>query len=93
MAKHDENKDLRLVGRVCKLDFSTHSITCSKDTILGIHMLGKIDYLTHYCGWRFYRTANFQPARREDGDNKPKKKFTREDKKASKTPKLTNKKK
>lgn len=92
MAKHDESKDLRLVGRVCKINFSDRTITCNKQTILGIHMLGKIDYLTHYCGWSFFKTNEILLPRREN-DGNSKKKLTREDKKNNKEHKLTNKKK
>lgn len=54
MAKrHDENKDLRLVSRIAKINIVDKTIRCSKAQTIGIHMWGKIDYLTHYCGWHF----------------------------------------
>ena len=54
MAKHDENRDLRSVSRVARVDYSDRTIQASKSSTIGIHMWGKIDYLTKYCGWRFY---------------------------------------
>lgn len=51
--KHDESKDLRSVSRVAKINISDKTIKCSKSAVIGIHMWGKIDYLTKYCGWHF----------------------------------------
>lgn len=50
--KHDENKDLRAFARIGKVVYSDKTLLTSKSTLIGIHMWGKIDYLTHYCGWR-----------------------------------------
>lgn len=50
---HDENKDLRLIGRIAKIDYSNKTIQASKNTIIGNKSWGRIDYLTHYCGWHF----------------------------------------
>ena len=51
--KHDENRDLQSVAKIAKIDFGSKSINCSKSAKIGIHMWGKIDYLTKYCGWHF----------------------------------------
>ena len=51
--KHDESKDLRLIGRVCTVDYPTNTISASKAKTIGIRTWGRIDYLTHYCGWHF----------------------------------------
>ena len=51
MAKHDENKCLRSFSRIGKVNFGDHSLQVSKTATIGIHMWGKIDFLTHYCGY------------------------------------------
>ena len=51
--KHDENKDLRLISRIAHIDFANKTIEASKSTIIGNTSWGRIDYLTHYCGWVF----------------------------------------
>lgn len=51
--KHDENKDLRSVSKIAKVNLGDKTIQVSKNTNIGIHMWGKIDFLTHYCGWHF----------------------------------------
>lgn len=51
--KHDENKDLRLLSRICKIDFADKTISASKSAIIGNKSWGRIDFLTHYCGWHF----------------------------------------
>lgn len=54
MAKmHDENKDLRSVSKIAKIDRGAKLIRCSKNATIGIRMWGKIDYLVHYLGWYF----------------------------------------
>jgi len=54
MAKHDESRDLRSVSRIARVDYSNKSIQASKSATIGIHMWGKLDYLTKYCGWHFF---------------------------------------
>lgn len=51
--KHDENKDLRSVSRIARINYSDKTIRAAKGTLIGIHMWGKIDFLTHYCKWHF----------------------------------------
>ena len=51
--KHDENKDLRSVGRIARVNLADKTINCSKSATIGIHMWGKLDFLTKYCGWHF----------------------------------------
>lgn len=51
--KHDENKDLKSFSRVGKIDYSDKILRASKSAIIGIRLRGKIDFLTHYCGWTF----------------------------------------
>ena len=51
--KHDENKDLSLFCRIGKINYSNKTLKTSKTTIIGNRMWGRIDFLTHYCGWTF----------------------------------------
>ena len=51
--KHDENKDLSCFSRVGKINYSDKTLRASKNTNIGIRMCGRIDFLTHYCGWTF----------------------------------------
>ena len=54
MAKrHDENSDLRSFGRIGNVNVVTKTLSASKDTIIGIRMWSKIDYLVNYCGYHF----------------------------------------
>ena len=53
MKKHDENKDLNCFSRVGKINYSDKTLRASKNTNIGIRMWGRIDFLTHYCGWTF----------------------------------------
>ena len=58
MAKHDENKDLRSFSRIGKVDYSDKTLQCAKSATIGIHLWGKIDFLTKYCGWHFIWNNN-----------------------------------
>lgn len=51
MAKHDENKDVKLLGRYAKIDTVAKTITMSKNTIIGIRLLGRLDYLCNHCNY------------------------------------------
>lgn len=91
--KHDENKDLRLVSRIAKVDYSDKTIQAPKSAIIGIKTWGRIDYLTHYCGWFFIYNNDVHISGRyinNDSDNTKRK---RDAKKAAKENTLTNKKK
>lgn len=92
--KHDENKDLRLVSRIAKIDYSNKTIQAPKSAIIGIKTWGRIDYLTHYCGWFFIWDNDVHISGRyttnNDNDNTKRK---RDAKKAAKENTLTNKKK
>lgn len=87
---HDENKDLRLISRVAKVDYSNKTIQAPKSQVIGIRSWGRIDYLVNYCGWHFFWNNHVSVrnvvVKSEDKQNK------REIKKAAKEPKLTNKK-
>lgn len=89
--KHDESKDLRLLSSVCRIDSFNKTITASKTAIIGNNRWGRIDYLTHYCGWTFIWDNNVHIfAKNNDNSSKERK---RELKKANKEHKLTDKRK
>lgn len=93
MAKHDENKDLRLVSRIAKIDYSNKTIQAPKSAIIGIRTWGRIDYLAH-CGWIFIWNntvhINSKFTSMNDDSNTKRK---REAKKAAKENTLTDKRK
>lgn len=76
MKKHDENKDLRLLSRVARIDYSGKTIKASKYATIGIRSLGRIDYLCNHCGWTFIwdNSVVVNNARIDDFDDKPKRK-------------------
>lgn len=88
--RHDENKDLRSVARIAKINLGDKTIQASKSATIGIHMWGKIDFLTKYCGWHFIWNNAAGVGGYFSSDAKP---SAREAKKAKKEPKLTNKRK
>lgn len=90
---HDENKDIRLVNRIAKIDYSNKTIQAPKSAIIGNKTWGRIDYLTHYCGWTFvWNNDVIVSVRYTDNDNDNVKR-KRDAKKAAKENTLTNKKK
>ena len=54
MNKYDENKVLRSVSRVAIID--GNHIILKADAVVGIHMWGKLDYLTNYRGYTVPRS-------------------------------------
>ena len=91
---HDENKDLRLVSKVAKIDYSDKTIQAPKSAVIGIRTWGRIDYLTHYCSWTFIWNNEVRISgsnMRSDDDTTIKRK--RDAKKAKADNSLTNKKK
>lgn len=94
MVKHDENKDLRLVSRIAKIDYSNKTIQAPKSAIIGNKTWGRLDYLTHYCGWTFIWNNEVRISgsnMRSDDDTTIKRK--RDAKKEKVDNSLTNKKK
>lgn len=89
MKKHDENRDLRSISKIAKINPAQKSIECSKSATIGIHMWGRIDYLTKYCGWVFIWNNNAGTSYGQFGDFD--KSTARAKKKAQKEPKLTDK--
>lgn len=91
--KHDENKDLRLVSRIAKINYSNKTIQASKSAIIGNKTWGRIDYLCHYCGWTFIWNNSVVVRNNYRSDDNGAIKRKREAKKAAKENTLTNKKK
>ena len=53
-SRYDEKKVLAKIARINGVDvnFGNHTISYSRDTgTVGIHTLGKLDFLRKYCGW------------------------------------------
>lgn len=87
MAKrHDESKCLRSFSRIGKVGYGDKTLKCSKEAIIGIHMWGKIDFLTHYCGWTLIYDNRVIVNNKVDGDDnsRPAKKIKKEHKLANK---------
>lgn len=89
--KHDENKDLCLVSRIAKIDNSNKTIQAPKSAIIGNTTWGRIDFLTHYCGWTFIWNNDVHISGRNSSDNNDAKKRKREAKKLAKESSLSNK--
>ena len=89
--KHDENKDIRLVSRIAKLDYINKTIQAPKSAIIGNTTWGRIDFLTHYCGWTFIWNNDIIINGRNFSDNDNAKKRKREAKKLAKETSLSNK--
>ena len=88
MKKHDEKKDLKCASRVAEIN--GNHIIIPINTVIGIHMWGRIDFLVHYCGYILNRSNNVKASnlRFEDAEVS-----AREAKKIKKEHKLSNKKK
>lgn len=91
---HDESKDLRLVGRIVKIDYSNKTIQAPKTVTIGIRTWGRIDYLVNYCGWYFIWNNEVKlQAKTSNAEDNTNTKRKREAKKLAKENTLTNKKK
>lgn len=87
--KHDERKDLKCVSRVAEIN--GNHIIVPTNTVIGIHMWGRIDFLVHYCGYVLNRGSNtIKPSNLNFEDSTI---SAREAKKIKKEHKLINKKK
>ena len=92
MKNHDENKDLRCLSRIGKINYSDKTIRASKNATIGIHMWGRIDFLTHYCGWIFIWDNTAGVGGYYDGETTTERvKNITNSRKASKEHSLTNK--
>ena len=87
MKQHDEDKDVRLVSRSCRVNTHDKTIEANKSTNIGIRTWGRIDFLTKYRGWHFIWNNDAKPS----NSVVDAKLHSREAKKAAKEPKLTDK--
>ena len=86
--KHDEKKDLKCVSKVAEIN--GNHIIVPTNTVIGIHMWGRIDFLVHYCGYVLNRSNNIKASNLNFEDAEV---SAREAKKIKKEHKLSNKKK
>ena len=86
--KHDEKKDLKCVSKVAEIN--GNHIIIPKNSVIGIHTWGRIDFLLHYCGYVLNRSNNVKASNLNFEDAEV---SAREAKKIKKEHKLTNKKK
>lgn len=68
MNKYDENKVLRSVSKVARIE--GNHIILKSDAIVGIHMWGKLDYLTNYRGYIVSRSHNVIKLKSEESSQK-----------------------
>lgn len=70
MAKrHDENKCLKSFNRIGRVDIYNKTLQAAKNAVIGIHLWGKIDYLTNYCGWHFIWNNDATPVHVQSSDD------------------------
>ena len=86
--KHDEKKDLKCVSKVAEIN--GNHIIIPTNTVIGIHMWGRIDFLIHYCGYILNRSKNVKASNLKFEAAEV---SAREAKKLKKVHKLSNKKK
>lgn len=70
---HDENKDVRLLSKIAKINSGTKTITIRKDQVIGNKRWGRIDFLCHYCGYHLVREDGIVATVVAEKDNKRKK--------------------
>lgn len=71
---HDENKDVRLLSKIAKINQGNKSIIIRRDQVIGNKRWGRIDFLCHYCGYHLVREDGVVPTVIVENDNKKKKK-------------------
>ena len=86
--KHDERKDLKCVSKVAEIN--GNHIIIPTNSLIGIHMWGRIDFLVNYCGYILNRSKNVKASNFKFEDASV---SAREAKKIKKEHKLSNKKK
>lgn len=52
---HDENKDVRLLSKIARINQGSKSIIIRRDQVIGNKRWGRIDFLCHYCGYHLVR--------------------------------------
>lgn len=89
MAKHDENKDIKLLSKIAKIDERMKTIQIAKSQPIGNKRWGRLDFLTHYCGYKIiWNSAAIVTVYQNKKDNDNDKNNVKEKKEAHK---LTNK--
>ena len=68
MNKYDENKVLRSVSKVARIE--GNHVILKADAIVGIHMWGKLDYLVNYRGYTVSRANNVIKLKSEESSQK-----------------------
>ena len=53
--KHDENKDVRLLSKIAKVNQGSKTITIPTSVQIGNKRWGRIDFLVNYCGYHLVR--------------------------------------
>lgn len=86
--KHDERKDLKCVSKVAEIN--GNHIIIPTNSLIGIHMWGRIDFLVNYCGYILNRSNNVKASNLKFAEAEV---SAREAKKIKKEHKLSNKKK
>mgnify|MGYP004582919927 CR=1 FL=1 len=86
--KHDERKDLKCVSKVAGIN--GNHIIIPTNTVIGIHMWGRIDFLVNHCGYILNRSNSVKASNLKFEDVEVR---AREAKKIKKEHKLSNKKK
>lgn len=85
MKHYDENKVLRSVSRVARVE--GNHVIIKPDAIVGIHMWGKLDYLVNYKGYivsrsnSIIKTKSEEPSQKADKRTKNYGKLHRKDRK------------
>ena len=86
---HDENKDIRLLSKVAKIDERMKTIQLSRSQLIGNKRWGRLDFLTHYCGYKIiWNSAPIVTTYQNKKDNDDNKNDVKEKKELHK---LTNK--
>jgi len=70
---HDENKDVRLLSKIAKINQGTKSIIVKRDQVIGNKRWGRIDFLCHYCGYHLVREDGVVATTVVEKENKRKK--------------------
>lgn len=93
MKKHDEAKDVQILKRKMYVDTNRKVIEANKSLIIGNKSWGRIDYLTHYCGYVFIWNNDIKITKDNysNNDNTNKKEELRKIKQQAKEHTLSNK--
>lgn len=87
--KHDENKDIKLLSKIAKIDERMKTIQIAKSQLIGNKRWGRLDFLTHYCGYKIiWNSAHIVTTYQNKKDNDDNKNDVKEKKELHK---LTNK--